>query len=73
MEVSTMSHRPAARPALRPLVRTSHFDRSQQQAIVRAYELALPIVRQPLTAKTSAQRATAAQGQHFVPQTLAGG
>ena len=68
-----MSRRPTVRSAIRPLVRTSHFDRAQQYALVRAYELALPVVRQPLTARSSAQPSAAAHGRHLVSQTLAGG
>jgi hypothetical protein len=44
-----MSRHPPSRRSPRCIVRTSHFSRSEQQALVRAYELALPILREPLS------------------------
>ncbi len=53
-----MSRRPPSRPRSRSLIRASQLSRSEQQAVVRAYELALPIVRERLAEKPSAKFAS---------------
>jgi hypothetical protein len=68
-----MSRRPPSRPRLRSLVRTSQRSRSEPQALSRAYELALPILREPLAGNVSGKESTQDQRRHFVPQTLCGG
>ena len=50
-----MSTRPLARPSSRSVVRAVQVSRLQQQAVVRAYELALPIVRERLAEKPTAK------------------
>ena len=50
-----MCVRPPSRPRKRSLVRTSQLSRSEQQAVVRAYELALPVVRELLAESRSAR------------------
>jgi hypothetical protein len=67
-----MSSRPSSRPRLRSLVRTSHRSRSEQQAFSRAYELALPVLREPLVGILSA-KGSMDQSRRFVPQRLVGG
>jgi hypothetical protein len=68
-----MSRRPPSQLRMRSLVRTSHRSRSEQQAFVRAYELALPVLRAPLAENLSAKEPTPVQRRRFVPQTLLGG
>jgi hypothetical protein len=65
-----MSRRSPSRP--RSLVRTSQRSRSEQQAFVRAYELALPILREPLAPDRSAKESAPIQKRRFVPQSLFG-
>jgi hypothetical protein len=43
-----MSRSAPSRPRARLLVRASQFSRSEQQDLVRAYALALPVVRELL-------------------------
>ena len=50
-----MSTSPLARSSSRSVVRVSQLSRLQQQAVVRAYELALPVVRERLAEKASAE------------------
>jgi hypothetical protein len=65
-----MSRRAPSRPRTRSLVRTSQFSRSEQLALVRAYELALPVIRESVAETPSATRAT----RRCSPcQTLVGG
>jgi hypothetical protein len=68
-----MSHRPSSPPRTRSLVRTSQRSRSAQQALNRAYELALPVLRKPVVTPPSATESTPVHRPRFVPQTLAGG
>jgi hypothetical protein len=65
-----MSRRAPSRSPTRSLVRTSQFSRSEQLALVRAYELALPVVRASVAETPSATRAA----RRCSPcQTLVGG
>jgi hypothetical protein len=50
-----MSTRPLARSSNRLVVRATQLSRLQQEAVVRAYELALPIMRERLAEKPSAK------------------
>ena len=50
-----MSTSPLARSSSRSVVRVSQLSRLQQQVVVRAYELALPVVRERLAEKPSAK------------------
>jgi hypothetical protein len=68
-----MSRRSLARPRTRSLIRASQRCRCEQQALIRAYELALPVVREPLAEKRSAKAPTSVPMRHFVPQKLLGG
>jgi hypothetical protein len=68
-----MSHRPFAPPRTRSLVRTSQCSRSAQQALHRAYELALPVLREPLVTPATANESAPVYTRRFVPQTLVGG
>jgi hypothetical protein len=68
-----MSDRPPSRPRRRALVRTSQRSRSDAQALQRAYELALPVVREPLAANSSAQGSNPVLRHRLVPQTSLGG
>jgi hypothetical protein len=68
-----MPRRPPSRPRLRSLLRLSQQSRSEQQAFVHAYELALPVLRASLAGKPSAERATPESMRRRVPQTLVGG
>ena len=68
-----MSRRPPSRPRLRFLVRTSLRSRSEPQAFSRAYELALPILREPLAGNVSGKKSTQEQRRRFIPQSLCGG
>ena len=61
MEVA-MSRRAPPRPRQRTLVRTSQRSRLETESLQRAYELALPIIRQPL-APTNATPITASPKQ----------
>jgi hypothetical protein len=72
MEVFTVSRRPPSRPPKRCLVRSSLFSRSEQSALVRAYELALPVVRQTVAESPSATFAANARRRSPV-STLIGG
>ena len=67
-----MSDRPPSRPRRRALMRTSQRSRSEPQALRRAYELALPVLRQPLAAAAAAEGPAPSQSRRFVPQTLCG-
>jgi hypothetical protein len=67
-----MSCRPPSRPRTRSLVRTSQLSRSEQQAVVRAYELALPVVREPVAQTPSATFASTSRRRSPCP-TLIGG
>jgi len=69
-----MSRRTLSRPRPRTLVRTSQRSRSEQQAFVRAYELALPILRESLAPNRPAKDSAPSQKKrHFAPQSLCGG
>jgi len=68
-----MSRRRCSPPRQRSLVRTAQRSRSEHQALVRAYELALPVLRQPLTEKRSAQAAPSVPTRRVIPQTRIGG
>jgi hypothetical protein len=68
-----MSDRPPSRPRRRALVRTSQRSRSESQALQRAYELALPVVREPLAATTAAPGSNPVLSHRPVPQTSLGG
>jgi hypothetical protein len=69
-----MSRRAPSRPSPRAVVRTSQRSRSEPQAFVRAYELALPVLCEALAAQRLAKESAASpQSRHFVPQTLCGG
>jgi hypothetical protein len=68
-----MSRRPLSRPRLRSLVRTSQRSHSEPHSLIRAYELALPTLREPLPAKSAAKESTSTQKRRFVPQSLLGG
>jgi hypothetical protein len=68
-----MSRRPSSPPRRRALVRLSQFSRSEQQALVRAYELALPVLRQPVAEKRSATDAQSVHTRRVFPQTRIGG
>ena len=65
-----MARRPPARSRTRSLVRTSQHSRSQQQALIRAYELALPVLRQPLAEDLSAKEPPPVPKGRFVPQAV---
>jgi hypothetical protein len=67
-----MSHRPAAPPRTRSLVRTAHCSRSAPHALARAYELALPILRLPVAAPPPAAGSSPVPGHRVVSHTLAG-
>ena len=68
-----MSRRPASRRRPRSLVRTSQRSRSEPQVFSRAYELVLPILREPLTGNVLGKDCTQNQRRRFVPQVLCGG
>jgi len=68
-----MSDRAPSRPSRRSLVRTSQRSRSEPQALRRAYELALPVVCEPLAAQSSAEVPNSVLAHRFVPQTTFGG
>ena len=68
-----MPRRAPSRPRLRSLVHTSQQSRSEQQAFVHAYELALPVLRASLPGKSSANKATPESMRRRVPQALIGG
>ena len=67
-----MSHRPEAPPTPRSVVRTSQRTRSAPQALARAYELVLPVLRQPVAARPPATRSSPVAGPRVVSQPLAG-
>ena len=67
-----MSRRTPSRPRLRPLVRSSQFSRTEPQSLLRAYELALPVVRKTLADNRSAKVSSSAKSRRSVPQTLIG-
>jgi hypothetical protein len=56
----------------RSLIRTSQRSRSEQQALVRAYELALPILRRTVT-ETRSATAAPDPSRCVIPQTRIGG
>lgn len=64
-----MSRRAPSRPRTRSLVRTSQFSRLEQLALVRAYELALPVIRETVAETPPATRAA----RRSSCQTLIGG
>jgi len=66
-----MSARPLSR-RIRALVRTSQRSRSEPECLGRAYELALPIIRQRLADRSSARPRPNADF-FSVPQKLIGG
>jgi hypothetical protein len=59
-----MSRRAPSRPCIRTLVRTSQRQRSEQVSLSHAYELALPVVAQPLAEPRSAKAASAKKRRH---------
>jgi hypothetical protein len=65
-----MSRPPLAPPRRRLLLRSSHRCRSEQEALARAYELALPIVRKTISADRSPQNG---HPPVIVSQTCIGG
>ncbi len=67
-----MSRRAPSRPPTRLLVRSSHFSRSEQWTLVRAYELALPVVREAVGETPSAPFASTAR-RRSPCKTLIGG
>jgi hypothetical protein len=66
-----MSARPFSR-RIRTLVRTSQRSRSEPECLGRAYELALPIIRQRLADRSSARPRPSADS-FSVLQKLVGG
>jgi hypothetical protein len=68
-----MSRRPSAPRRRRSLLRSAQRTRSEQQALARAYELALPVLRKPLTEKHSAKDSQSMHTRPIVPQTRSGG
>jgi hypothetical protein len=68
-----MFDHPPSRPRLRSLVRTSQRSRSERQALHRAYELALPVLRQPLAADSSVEEPAPVQQSLRIPNILCGG
>lgn len=64
MEGFVMSRRAPSRPRIRTLVRATQRNRSQQESLCRAYELALPVVRQPLAQTGSANTASTNRRHH---------
>ena len=68
-----MSDRPPSPLRLRVLVRTTQRGRSELQALQRAYELALPVVRESLAADASAQESDPVLRCRVVPQRALGG
>jgi hypothetical protein len=68
-----MSDRPPSRPRRRSLVRASQRSRSERQALHRAYELALPILRRPLAADSSAEEPAPVKQSLRIPNVLCGG
>jgi hypothetical protein len=67
-----MSLRPAASARHRSLVRTANGSRSAPQALARAYELALPVLRKPVAVPPPAAGGAAFPGPRVVPDVLAG-
>lgn len=59
-----MSRRAPSRPCIRTLVRTSQRHRSEQASLLRAYELALPVVAQSLAERRSAKSSSTKKRRH---------
>jgi hypothetical protein len=68
-----MSRRPSAPPQRRALVRTSQRSRLEQQALVRAYELTLPVLRRPVPEQRPVQESPSSHTRRLSPQTRLGG
>ena len=58
-----MSGRARPRPRHRSVLRTSQPSRSEQQSVIRAYELALPILGQPTVEKPTSKSSAAAKSR----------
>ena len=59
-----MSRRAPSRPCLRTLVRISQPNRFASQSLCRAFELALPVVTQPLAQPRSAKSSSPKKRRH---------
>lgn len=68
-----MPGRPSAPPPRRSLVRTSQRSRSEQEALIRAYELALPVVRQSVAGHSTPQDSPTGYQRRVGSQTGIGG
>lgn len=58
-----MSGRARPRPRHRSVLRTSQPARSEQQSLIRAYELALPILHQPTAEKPTSKSSAATKSR----------